>query len=1260
MSTSRDRRSARQIARDHATQIANARDVTIIEGTSVALLRPPFLAPAPPPHYVTRSGITSRLKQALIAVDEGKACVLGLTAIHGLPGIGKSALAAALCSDEAVLKRFPDGILWATLGQHPEILPLQMGWIQALGDYEYKPATPSDALSNLRSLLHDRKCLLVVDDAWSVESAEPFLAGGPMCRVLITTREILVARACHAELHLIDVMTEGEAIQLIRNRLGEDLGKEDLEQAQNICRLLGNLPLAVELASIKRLEGLGWNDLRRELSQELQRLAALDVSGADEVRDEAVRKRLSVVASFNLSIRTLSESLLAAFAWLGALPEDAVVDERVAATLWGCSEPEARKTLVTLGSKALIAPVAVGLAKFHIHDLLHDYARQLLSSSDKIAGGEGRGLGIPIREAHARLLQRYRRKSVDGAWHTVPDDGYAYAHLAWHMQEAGDWRSLEELLSGTDTQGRNGWFSVQESRGQTAQFLADVNRLRLLAMLELDRSDPAAAATAVLNCALLVASVSSVAKFLLPEFMALLVERGIWTPAQGLAYVRQVPDEVQQAGALVWLAESLTPFLVREAIVVATSITDSLRNAEALDALARRLIELNEPSLAVSCVQLIASSTRRAISLSALLEILPPEERRCALEEVLCLLDSSARELDTDRVMLFLAPRARSLFSDIERSQARSDHQASWSALERHPAWQSPSAPKPFHPCWKDQDTRRRILTEPRVGNEDASSMHKRFASAVRDSIGMRRAAVTTRMAKALPNSMLLEALPYARLIGDSSSIAEFVQVLAGRLPQDRWAPICSFAQQLGDPVARITALVPLLPSMNEGQREQILIGIAGELPSVLPLTPENAFPLHWLFAEIARISPQKATALAREATHQALKSNTQGRLFWVLSAALPHLEEHSREWVEIFPTLLRQIRSANRQMSAIELFADSIPGSIVDEVIDIAARGTVNKDVSPWPTIALLLPHASVKKRAALLWLANSYPADSLLRVQSLSVLLPYFDQARAAWAKTELRRSLRAMKLDEKRVRAMLAVMRFTRGALRLEMAGAALQLLATTEIRPEEVARHTRGVLGQLSRDEAVALMGVVRAEELTKKVRAAGSTDAMVRLRALAGASGVDSYGAMKQIIPTLSPGDIPEAIAVVKCLTTGSKRACLFALSSCAVGQEAAGLSTTLAMDALREVAQQERMDAEDARDLLFALSELPEPLREQLWLSSLLDSEHPSLLWECSKKGRPALMQVLPGFIFLMPESLGRRVLPHLLDALHLVLEWWP
>ena len=89
----------------------------------------PFLAPPRSPHdIVGRGEILVDLRRRLF--DEG---TLGLIALDGRPGIGKTALATEVANDHQVLKHFTDGILWSGLGKSGDVLLELARWGAALG-----------------------------------------------------------------------------------------------------------------------------------------------------------------------------------------------------------------------------------------------------------------------------------------------------------------------------------------------------------------------------------------------------------------------------------------------------------------------------------------------------------------------------------------------------------------------------------------------------------------------------------------------------------------------------------------------------------------------------------------------------------------------------------------------------------------------------------------------------------------------------------------------------------------------------------------------------------------------------------------------------------------------------------------------------------------------------------------------------------------------------------------------------------------------
>src|SRR5205823_2684277 len=116
----------------------------------------------------------------LIAHSAEKPAVQSVTMMRGLPGVGKTTLAATLAHDTELRQAFPDGFLWCALGQTPNTLAELRAWTRALRIGTFDDETELDTLrSRLASYLRNRKLLLIIDDAWKSEHARDLMVGGP-------------------------------------------------------------------------------------------------------------------------------------------------------------------------------------------------------------------------------------------------------------------------------------------------------------------------------------------------------------------------------------------------------------------------------------------------------------------------------------------------------------------------------------------------------------------------------------------------------------------------------------------------------------------------------------------------------------------------------------------------------------------------------------------------------------------------------------------------------------------------------------------------------------------------------------------------------------------------------------------------------------------------------------------------------------------------------------------------------------------------
>ncbi|MEH2231043.1 MAG: NB-ARC domain-containing protein, partial [Nostoc sp.] len=597
--------------------------IAAVPQTKLAL----FQAPPLPTYFVERPEYSDDLKTRLLNGSSSDSRTLVITAIHGLGSVGKSTLATALAHDAEVQTRFCDGILWATLGQQPNVLSLISGCVQALGDYSFKPTSVEATSCHLRTLLYDKAVLLVVDDAWDTKHAQAFNVGGVRCQVLVTTREARIAHALGARLYNLDVMKPAQAMELLKKRLGRDIVGVERQSAKKLAKGIGYLPLALELAAVQVASGTySWIVFLQDIQQEIARLKSFNLAGARDATDEASLKRLSLTASLNLSIKPLPEEDKQNFSWLGVLPEDVSITPQMAATLWDMDdERDAFDTLQYFEDKALLLPgVSVnGTPTYRLHDLFHHLARNLLTaSSTPKHPGDLAGLGLNLANAHTTFLEKYRQKTQNGLWHTLLDDGYIHQHLVWHLEKAGQFEEIHQLLREESVTGSNGWYEVREQLAQTAGYITDISRAWELA--EANRTE----STLSLQCryALITASMNSLAANLPVELLVALVKNKMWTPEQGLAYALQKPELREKVNSLTelvtYLPLNLQELALQKALAAARAIQDEYSHrADALSALAEKLPDILPEALAAA--RAIQDEYFRANALSALAEKLP-------------------------------------------------------------------------------------------------------------------------------------------------------------------------------------------------------------------------------------------------------------------------------------------------------------------------------------------------------------------------------------------------------------------------------------------------------------------------------------------------------------------------------------------------------------------------------------------------------------------------------------------------------------
>ncbi|MFN6480821.1 NB-ARC domain-containing protein [Nostoc sp. DedQUE07] len=751
-----------------------------------------FQAPPLPTYFVERPEYSDDLKTRLLNGSSSDSRTLVITAIHGLGSVGKSTLAAALAHDVEIQSRFCDGILWATLGQQPNVLALLSGWVQALGDYSFKPTSVEATSMHLRTLLYDKAVLLVVDDAWNTENAQAFNVGGARCQVLVTTREGHIADALAANTYSLYIMKPDQAMELLTKKLRREITSTERHSAENLAKGVGYLPLALELAAAEVACGTTWNELLADIQQEVARLTSFDRPETEEITDEASLKRLSLTASLNLSVKRMPPEKQQHFSWLGVLPEDVNINKMMAATLWQMDKRDAAKMLQYLRNKALLltgVPLADGMPTYRLHDLFHDLACNLLTApSVPKRPGDLAGLGLNLADVHAAFLKKYRQKTQNGLWHTLLDDGYIHQRLVWHLEKAGQFEEIHQLLREESATGSNGWYEAREQLAQTGGYITDVARAWELAKANWTEATLPQVVGWQCRYALITASLNSLAANLPAELLVALVKNNFWTPEQGLAYALQNPNPNQKINSLTKLVAYLPPNLqdlaLQKALFAARAIQDERYRADALSALADKLPELLPEALEAALG--ILNERYRANALSALADKLPPELLPEALSAARAIQSKTSRAdaliVLTDKLpelLLQALEAAKAIQSETSRALADAlSALADKLPLELLPQALEAARAIQFETSRAIADTLSALADKlPELLPEALEA-----AKAIQDE--RYRADALSALADKLPPELLLQALEATRAIQDERYRADALNALANKLPE--------------------------------------------------------------------------------------------------------------------------------------------------------------------------------------------------------------------------------------------------------------------------------------------------------------------------------------------------------------------------------------------------------------------------------------------------------------------------------------------
>ncbi len=338
----------------------------------------PGSAPPLPSLLVGRGEALADLRTRLGIGEARRPTVI--TAVRGWPGVGKTTLAAALAHDPAVKHAFPDGVLWASLGETPGVFAELGAWSRALGVPDLAGAKSVEELTaQLTALLRNKRMLLIVDDVWRAADAVPFRVAGPGCALIFTTRLPDIAREiapAAGDVYVLGVLTENDALELLRV-LAPEVVAANTDACRELARELEGLPLALQVAGRLLHAEAGYGFGVDTLLDELRSGARLLQTQAPADRiDQKTGITPTIAVLLQKSTDRLDAHTRDCFAILGVFaPKPATFDADAMGYMWEVDDP--RPSIRTLADRGLLEPTGTG--RFWMHAILVAHAKTFLT-----------------------------------------------------------------------------------------------------------------------------------------------------------------------------------------------------------------------------------------------------------------------------------------------------------------------------------------------------------------------------------------------------------------------------------------------------------------------------------------------------------------------------------------------------------------------------------------------------------------------------------------------------------------------------------------------------------------------------------------------------------------------------------------------------------------------------------------------------------------------------------------------------------------
>ncbi|XP_065894140.1 uncharacterized protein [Dysidea avara] len=356
--------------------------------------------PPLPPNYVPRQHLLEEMVSKLCqSTIDPNSYGTSLT-VTGAGGYGKTSLATALCYHPVIKEKFTDGVVFIELGPQATDPSMKLSQLYHLLTGQYlKQGDINHAEQEISQLtsLYCRNLLVIIDDVWHVEDAEPIVKAFNNCKIVLTTRMNDIEQYVPTkQVVSVGPMEQSEAISLLTCGVIDisQLSREDVSLLEELAHDVHLWPLLLSLIRGQLFHNLKQHKSRyHEAIQFVQTnlhnkgLTAFDKNNIGRSRKYAVKVCIEV--TLELLTKSLTNKIKTLILWTGI---GTSLQTAVLHNLWNITKYEARNFVDVLWAYGLVQLTDIIIPpqnntqnSVQVHAVISQYIIECMESKEVIA-----------------------------------------------------------------------------------------------------------------------------------------------------------------------------------------------------------------------------------------------------------------------------------------------------------------------------------------------------------------------------------------------------------------------------------------------------------------------------------------------------------------------------------------------------------------------------------------------------------------------------------------------------------------------------------------------------------------------------------------------------------------------------------------------------------------------------------------------------------------------------------------------------------